>query len=152
EQLRSALQAQEVTAANLPRDLAEDWVSPDGHARVEVLPQGDPNDSQVLRRFALAVLAVAPNATGAAISFYRSALQIHRAFIEAAGCAAIATALTLLITLRRSSDVRLTFVPLTMAPTVTPKLCVLLYLPLNFANILSLPLLLGVGVAFKIYY
>jgi hypothetical protein len=32
------------------------------------------------------------------------------------------------------------------------ELTVLVGLPLNFANIIALPLLLGVGVAFKIYY
>jgi predicted RND superfamily exporter protein len=152
DQLRSALHAERVTAENLPRDVSADWVSPDGHARVEVLPQGDPNDSQVLRRFALAVLAVAPNATGAAISFYRSALTIERAFIEAAGWALLSIAIILWIALRRVTDVLLTLVPLIMAGTLTLELCVLLDLPLNFANILALPLLLGVGVAFKIYY
>jgi uncharacterized protein len=35
---------------------------------------------------------------------------------------------------------------------VTLELCVVFDLPLNFANIIALPLLLGVGVAFKIYY
>ncbi|MBK0850049.1 hopanoid biosynthesis-associated RND transporter HpnN, partial [Escherichia coli O25b:H4-ST131] len=35
---------------------------------------------------------------------------------------------------------------------VTLEICVLIRLPLNFANIVALPLLLGVGVAFKIYY
>ena len=32
------------------------------------------------------------------------------------------------------------------------EFCVLIDLPLNYANIIALPLLLGVGVAFKIYY
>ena len=54
--------------------------------------------------------------------------------------------------LRRFSDVLLTLVPLLMAGVVTLELSVLLGLPLNFANILAIPLLLGVGVAFKIYY
>jgi predicted RND superfamily exporter protein len=58
----------------------------------------------------------------------------------------------LLITLRRVGDVLLTLVPLLVAGVVTLELCVVLDLPLNFANILALPLLLGVGVAFKIYY
>jgi len=39
-----------------------------------------------------------------------------------------------------------------LAGVVTLEMCVLIGLPLNFANILALPLLLGVGVAFKIYY
>ena len=43
-------------------------------------------------------------------------------------------------------------VPLLLAGVVTLEACVLIGLPLNFANIIALPLLLGVGVAFKIYY
>jgi predicted RND superfamily exporter protein len=35
---------------------------------------------------------------------------------------------------------------------MTLEICVLIGLPLNFANIVALPLMLGVGVAFKIYY
>jgi predicted RND superfamily exporter protein len=48
--------------------------------------------------------------------------------------------------------VLLTLVPLLVAGVVTLELCVILHLPLNFANIIALPLLLGVGVAFKVYY
>ncbi len=54
--------------------------------------------------------------------------------------------------MRRFGDVLLTLVPLLLAGVVTLELCVLIGLPLNFANIIALPLLLGVGVAFKIYY
>jgi uncharacterized protein len=43
-------------------------------------------------------------------------------------------------------------VPLLVAGVVTMEICALVDLPLNFANIIALPLLLGVGVAFKIYY
>jgi predicted RND superfamily exporter protein len=43
-------------------------------------------------------------------------------------------------------------VPLLLAGVVTLELCVVLGMPLNFANIIALPLLLGIGVAFKIYY
>jgi predicted RND superfamily exporter protein len=48
--------------------------------------------------------------------------------------------------------VLLTLVPLLLAGVVTLELCVVLDMPLNFANIIALPLLLGIGVAFKIYY
>jgi hypothetical protein len=43
-------------------------------------------------------------------------------------------------------------VPLVLAGVVTLEICVLIGLPMNFANIIALPLLLGIGVAFKIYY
>jgi uncharacterized membrane protein len=56
------------------------------------------------------------------------------------------------ITLRRFGDVLLTLVPLLLAGVVTLEICVLIQMPLNFANIIALPLLLGIGVAFKIYF
>jgi len=46
----------------------------------------------------------------------------------------------------------LTLVPLLLAGVVTLEICVLINMPLNFANIIALPLLLGIGVAFKIYF
>jgi hypothetical protein len=49
-------------------------------------------------------------------------------------------------------DVLLTLVPLVLAGVVTLEICVLIRMPLNFANIIALPLLLGIGVAFKIYF
>ena len=61
-------------------------------------------------------------------------------------------AILLWIVLRRFSDVLLTLIPLLLAGVVTLEICVLIGLQLNFANIIALPLLLGVGVAFKIYY
>jgi hypothetical protein len=56
------------------------------------------------------------------------------------------------IALGRIADVLLTLVPLLVAAVVTLELCAAFKIPLNFANIVALPVLLGVGVAFKIYY
>ena len=56
------------------------------------------------------------------------------------------------LALRRITDVLMTLIPLLVAGIVTLEICVVIGLPLNFANIVALPLLLGVGVAFKIYY
>jgi len=56
------------------------------------------------------------------------------------------------LTLRRIGDVLRTLIPLLVSATVTLELCVVFGMPLNVANIIALPLMLGVGVAFKIYY
>jgi uncharacterized protein len=141
-----------VSIDRLPRDLVRDWVTEDGRARVEVAPKGDGHDNETLKRFASAVLAVAPDATGTPILIQESANTVIDAFIRAAVLALVSITLILLIVLRRVSDVLLTLVPLLLASVVTLELMVLLGLPLNFANIIALPLLLGVGVAFKIYY
>src|SRR5262249_26852930 len=133
-------------------ELAREWRTPDGRARIEVLPKGDPDNTQNVRNFVSAVLAAEPDATGPAVMLYQSANTVVRAFILSGIFSLSAIALLLLITLRRFVDVLMTLVPLLVAGAVTLELCAAFNLPLNFANIIALPLLLGVGVAFKIYY
>jgi hypothetical protein len=152
DQLRKSLAPQTVTVKTLPPNMVRDWVLPDGSARVQALPKGDPNDTNVLRSFATAVLRAEPQATGTAVSYYESGRTVTTAFIEAGVLSLVAIAALLLIALRRWSDVLLTLVPLLLAGAVTLEICVVGGLTLNFANIIALPLLLGVGVAFKIYY
>jgi predicted RND superfamily exporter protein len=127
-------------------------MTPNGSARVQVLPNGDPDDTKALRDFVTSVLAAEPAATGPAVLMYEAGNTVVRAFIEAGIFALAAIALLLWVALRRVADVLLTLIPLLVAGVVTLELCVVLDIPLNFANIIALPLLLGVGVAFKIYY
>jgi hypothetical protein len=152
DQLRGELKPEPVTIANIPHDLAEQWMTPDGRARIQVLPKGDPNNTETLREFVTAVQKVEPRATGSAVLLYEAGITVVHAFFQSGVFALGAVALLLWLTLRRIGDVLLTLVPLVVAGVVTLELCVVLDLPLNFANIIALPLLLGVGVAFKVYY
>jgi uncharacterized protein len=151
-QLRLELDPQPVTIDTIPQDIARQWVTADGRARIQVLPSGDPENTDTLRSFVTAVLDIAPNATGPAVLLYEAAQTVIHAFIVAGAFALTAITVLLLIALRRIGDVLLTLIPLLVAGAVTLELCVVLGIPLNFANIIALPLLLGVGVAFKIYY
>jgi len=151
-QLRGFLTAQRVTKENLPQSLRRLWVTPDGRARVEASPKGNTDDTEVLGTFARAILAVYPNGTGGPISILESSHTVLRAFYEAGFYALVSIAILLWIVLGRFGDMLLTLVPLLLAGVVTLEICVLIGMPLNFANIIALPLLLGVGVAFKIYY
>ena len=152
DQLKNTMQAGPVTLKTLPPELLNSWKSKDGFIRVEALPKGDPNDNDNLRRFADAVLAAEPNAIGGPVSILKSGDTVVKAFIHAGIWALLVISLLLYLALRRITDVLMTMVPLLVAGAVTLELCVLIELPLNFANIVALPLLLGVGVAFKIYY
>jgi len=152
DQLKTSLQAQPVSLKTLPPDLVNSWKAKDGLMRVEALPRGDPNDNDNLRKFANAVLSAEPTAIGGPVSILKSGDTVVNAFIHAGIYALIVISLLLWITLRRVTDVLLTLVPLLVAGAVTLEICVLIKLPLNFANIVALPLLLGIGVAFKIYY
>ena len=150
--LRSAMQARPVSLDTLPPVIVNAWKAKDGLMRVEALPKGDPNDNDNLRRFATAVLAAEPTAVGGPVSILKSGNTVIEAFVHAGIYALVVISLILWITLRRITDVLMTLVPLLVAGAVTLEICVLIGMPLNFANIVALPLLLGIGVAFKIYY
>ena len=152
DQLKNALQAQPISLQTLPDDIVRAWKAKDGLMRVEALPKGDPNDNDNLRRFATAILAAEPTAIGGPVSILKSGDTVVEAFIHAGIYALLVISIILWITLRRVTDVLMTLVPLLVAGAVTMEICVLIKLPLNFANIVALPLLLGIGVAFKIYY
>ena len=150
--LQASLQPEPVTEQSLPPDLVRDWTTEDGRARVDVAPKGDPTDNEAMRQFARAVLAAEPSAIEGPISILEAGDTIVHAFIEAGLWALLSISILLWVVLRRIGDVLLTLVPLILAGVVTLEVSVLVGLPLNFANIIALPLLLGVGVAFKIYY
>jgi hypothetical protein len=151
-QVRSILAAEQVSIGNLPAALKKTWMSTDGRVRMEVAPKWDGNDNTVLRRFVTAVRSVAPEAAGMPVFTIEAAATVVKAFLQAGVLSLVAIALILFVALRRWIDVALTLVPLLIAIVVTLEVCVLIGLQLNFANIIALPLLLGVGVAFKIYY
>jgi uncharacterized protein len=151
-QVRELLSAEHVTIDTLPASLRSAWVAPDGEVRIEARPSGDANDNAVLHRFVDAVRKVAPEASGAPVFIVEAAATIVKAFLQAAVWSLLSIALILFVALRRWQDVALTLVPLLVAILFTLEICVAIGLKLNFANIIALPLLLGVGVAFKIYY
>jgi uncharacterized protein len=152
DDMRDLLKAMPITLDNLPGEITRSWRATDGRVRVEVAPSGDPDDNENIRAFARAVLALEPTATGGPISILESGRTVVTAFLQAGGWALASISILLWITLRRFGDVLLTLVPLLLAGVVTLEVCVLIRMPLNFANIIALPLLLGIGVAFKIYF
>jgi uncharacterized protein len=117
-----------------------------------VIPAGDSNDNAVLERFVTAVRSVAPAASGSAVQIYEAGRAVSRAFEIATLCAMVSMAILLGLVLRRVIDVLMVLVPLAAAALATACICRLIGLQLNFANIIALPLLLGIGVAFNIYF
>jgi len=151
-QLRQSLQAAPVSLKTMPTDFVRDWVAPNGTARVQVFPKDTSGTDESLRKFGAAVTRVVPDATGAPLSIRESGDTIMGAFLQAGLWAFIAITILLFIVLRRPWDVLLTLIPLFLSGLLTLGTCVLIGLQLNFANVIALPLLLGIGVAFDIYF
>ena len=151
--VRDLLGAEHVSIEALPLSLTRRWISADGLSRIEVVPAGDGNDNETLRRFdsqQCAALRPRPPENRSSSSRRRQP-SLKRFFRPAFGRWRRSRCI-LFVALRRWTDVALTLVPLLVAIVVTLETCVVIGLQLNFANIIALPLLLGVGVAFKIYY
>jgi len=152
DDLRQVLQAGPATLDTLPPDFSQDWIAPDGRWRVEVYPSGDMRDNEALQHFARVVQDVVPQAVGSAIAVKEWTLLAPRAFATAGLLALVAISLLLLFVLRSVYDVILVFAPLLLAGLFTLGSAALLGLSINFANIITLPMMLGIGVAFDIYF
>ena len=152
QRLRDALAAKPVTQADIPEELRRDWLLPDGRARLQVLPKAAVVDGHALRRWVKAALKAVPEAAGSAVWILKSADTITGAFQIAAYSALIAIAIILSLALQRPLDVLLVMTPLLVSGLLAALVLSLAGISLNFANIIALPLLLGVGVSFNIYF
>jgi hopanoid biosynthesis associated RND transporter like protein HpnN len=151
-QVSDSLKAQPITIENMPADIKADWVARDGTARIRVFPKDTTNDPEALSAFSDQVLTAAPQATGAPISIRESGKTIVGAFFQAGVLSFVVISILLALVLRSLHDVLMTLAPLVLAGLLTLATCVLMGLQLNFANVIALPLLLGIGVAFNIYF
>ncbi|MEE2679494.1 MAG: MMPL family transporter [Myxococcota bacterium] len=135
-----------VSLETLPATLSSRMLAPDGRARVEVLSSVDLSDNVVHARFVDTVKQVAPGATGSAVTILEFGRAVVRSFQEALALALAAVALLLFALWRRLGDMALVLVPLGLALLLTAGSAAVLGIPFNFANIIVLPLLLGIGV------
>jgi predicted RND superfamily exporter protein len=150
--LRDSLQAEPVKLADLPADLKERAVTADGRARVDVYPTEDLSDRAALKRFVEAVRVMAPGASGTPVTILAAGDAVVSAFIEATIVSIVVIVLLLAVLLRNVRDVALVFAPLLLAASLTVVASVLLDRPFDFANVIVLPLLFGLGVANGIHY
>jgi len=135
-----------ITLESLPRSLLDRMVSHDGSVRVRVFPAEDLSDTAALARFVTAIRAVAPDATGSAVNVYEASREAVRALRQALGAAVVVIALLLFLIWRTVGDTAMVMAPLALAGLLTAAAGVLVGIPFNFADIIVLPLLLGIGV------
>ena len=150
--LTTLLAASTVTPTDLPEDLVAEWIAPDGQRKVTAWPRENMADPAALVSFVKAVQTVDPMSIGMAVSMVEAGRVVVGSFQQAAILSLISIAILLGFVLRRLIDSLLVLVPLLLAALYTILGCVLFGLAINFANIIALPLLLGIGVAFNIYF
>jgi len=151
-QLRLVLQATPVTLKDIPQEIARDYVLPDGRARIEIHPKNVMAVDSAMYQFVNELRSVSPDVGGTVVEVIESAHTMVHAFVVAALSALVMIAVILMLALRRVTDVVLVLLPLLLSALMTVILIIVVPEPLNFANIIALPLLLGVGVSFNVYF
>ena len=144
--LETSLKAEAFGMADLPGELVAQYLTRDGRYRVQIFPKEDITDREALRRFVDAVRTVAPDATDTPVSVFESGRAVVSSFRQATLSALVVIALYLLIELRSLAWTVLVLIPMVLAMVLTGSFSVLFNVPLNFANVIIAPLLLGVGV------
>lgn len=151
DRLRDALGASKVTLASLPPALRERYIAAGGEARIEVFPRDRATDIDNLRRFVDAVRTIAPDATDTSVMLLEAGHTMVEALRQAGIYALVLISLLLLLILRSVTDAVLVLIPLFLASLLTTASGVVFDIPFNFANIIAVPLLFSLGVAFGIY-
>jgi uncharacterized protein len=145
-ELYASFDAKEITLNDIPPDLKERWLSKDGWYRIQIFPKKDLNNLADLQKFITDVQAIAPDTTDLPVMYWESMKEVIAAFQQAILIALVTIALLLYFIRRNITDTLLVMTPLILAGLFTMASTVLTNTPINFANIIALPLLLGLGV------
>src|SRR6056297_3332662 len=136
-----------VAVDDLPDWLVEQWRGRQGARLLQVFPAVDVLDFDRQAEFTEQVLAVAGDrATGGPVIQLEAGRAITSAFRQALVWAVIGISILLLVTLRQPLAAAKVMAPLALGGLLTVAAMVLIDLPFNFANVVALPLLLGVAV------
>ncbi len=144
--LRAALTAGPVKLQDLPISLSSRYLAADGRALVVARPAQDLRDPAMRAEFVAAVQQVWPPVTGEAVTIVEAGQAVIDAFTEASILAFVLVAVLVFFVLRRVVDSLAALVPLVLAALYCGGLAVVLGIPLNFANVIVLPLLFGLGI------
>ena len=151
DRLRKLMNASPMALEGLPQQLKDHYIAKDGRARIEVFPVFNGNDNEKLRQFTQGVQQIAPRAIGSPVGIVEGGQAIIDACLQATTVAILASTVLLFMVFRRPGEVLLVLLPLVMTMVLTVAASRLLDVPLNLANVVALPLVLGLGIAFGIY-
>lgn len=150
EQISLSLQADNLEAEDLPEHFSKRWLN-NGVYLLEIYPANDLSDDQHMEDFVRALKHMEPDVTGPAVVLVEAGNAVVKAFRQAFIYAFCAIIIVIVFSSGISKDVLYTLIPLILAALFTAASTVLLNIPFNFANIIALPLLLGIGVDSSIH-
>ena len=128
------------------------YESSEGFKRIEVLPSKDVKIHRNLEEFVFSVKSIFPNATGMPVIQIEAGKVVVNSFIFAFTISFIFTLVFLTLIFRDYKKVFICLSSLFVALVLLIFLMILFNINLNFANMISLPLLFSLGVSYPIYF
>jgi hypothetical protein len=144
--LQANLDVEPITRADLPRGLVERMLSADGHARIQAYPSEDLWDHDAMVEFVESIPVIWPEITGLPVNLVESARATWQSLRLALLWATLAISVLLLALWRSVSSAVIVLFPLLLAVLLTQVTTVIAPISFNYATVIVLPLLLGIGV------
>lgn len=136
----------QLAIADLPATLTERFVGVTGRHLLQVYPKGNAWDREVQGKFVAEVRKLAPKVTGTPVQLWEYTDLLMRSYVMAAVYAMAMVLLVVLLQFRSLVCVGLAVLPVVFGAIWTVAVALWLGCPFNPANIMTLPLVVGVGV------
>ncbi len=149
--MKESLEAAPITEADVPQQLLQRFTGKSGKLLLQVSPRKEIFEREPLQEFVHQVKSIAPHATGEPIMVFESLSVLRDAYLKAFIYAFIGIAAILLINFKSVRYAVLGTVPLGAGLLLMIGGMRLMGVSFNSANIIVLPLILGVGIDSAIY-
>lgn len=149
--MKESLEASPVSAVDVPEQLKSRFVGNTGKLLLQVAPRKEIFEYEPLHEFVSQVRSVVPNATGEPVMLYESLTVLRDSYLKAFVYAFIGIAVILLINFKSVRFALIGSLPLAAGLLLMIGGMWLAGISFNSANIIVLPLILGVGIDSAIY-
>lgn len=149
--MKESMEATPVVESDVPAQLKQRFVGKNGVLLLQVAPKKEIFEHEPLREFVTQVKGIVPNATGEPIMVYESLTIMRDAYLRAFAYAFLGIAVILLINFKSIRFAAMGALPLVVGLLLMVGGMRLAGVSFNSANIIVLPLILGVGIDSAIY-
>jgi len=149
--MKETLQAAEVSEKDVPPQLMKRFMGKQGALLLQVAAKQEIFDREPLAEFVTQVKSVVPHATGEPVMVYESLSILRDAYLKAFAYAFAGIAVILLLNFKSIRFALLGTIPLAAGLLLMIGGMRLIGVSFNSANIIVLPLILGVGIDSAIY-
>ena len=144
--IHSVSNPEDPTLNDLPQGLVDRLCAKDGTFAMRIYGKGDLWSMDNLTEFVRQVREVDPNATGNPLQTYECSLQMKKSYETAAWFALAGILFILYLDFRSLRHTFLAMIPLALGVLFLFGMMGFLQVPLNSANMIVLPLILGIGI------